>query len=111
MFTSAPFWALIIAIVAMAWVDYTFMTSLPQYLKDVLDFDISEDGFLSATPSVCQFVSSLLVGPIADKIRNRGVETGTVRKIFQSISRSNMVERMMQFDVYFLLSNSDIFLM
>ncbi|GFO12046.1 vesicular glutamate transporter 2 [Plakobranchus ocellatus] len=26
----------------MAWVDYTFLTSLPQYLKDVLDFDISQ---------------------------------------------------------------------
>ncbi|RUS71099.1 hypothetical protein EGW08_021145, partial [Elysia chlorotica] len=85
-FTSAAFWALIVAIVAMAWVDYTLMTSLPQYLKDVLDFDISEDGFLSATPSVCQFVSSLLIGPIADSVRNRGVGTGRVRKIFQSIT-------------------------
>ncbi|KAK3780642.1 hypothetical protein RRG08_044866 [Elysia crispata] len=86
MFTSAPFWALIFAMGAMGWVDYTIMTSLPQYLQDILDFDISQDGFLSAIPSVTQFVSSLLIGPVADNIRNRGVRTGAVRKIFQTLT-------------------------
>ncbi|GFO24915.1 vesicular glutamate transporter 1 [Plakobranchus ocellatus] len=83
MFTSPAFWSLIFTMLAMGWVDYTVMTSLPEYLKDMLDFDISQDGLLSAIPSVCQFASSITVGPLADFMRGRGVPTGMVRKMFQ----------------------------
>jgi hypothetical protein len=42
MATSLPLWAIILAHLCNNWCNYTMMTSLPTYMKDVLKFDMKE---------------------------------------------------------------------
>ncbi|GFR62689.1 vesicular glutamate transporter 2 [Elysia marginata] len=56
-------------------------------MKESLDFDVKENGALSALPYVCQFVGAIIVGQIADKVREKQLmSTKNVRKLFQTIS-------------------------
>ena len=59
---------------------YNLLTCLPQYMKNVLDYDITTLGFLSSLPYVCSFLFSISVGQLADFARSRGVATITVRR-------------------------------
>ena len=45
-FTSIPMWAIIISHFANNWGFYTLLTNLPNYLKNVLKFDISQVGHI-----------------------------------------------------------------
>ena len=42
MFTSGPLWAIIVAHVCNNYTNYTMLTSLPTFMKEVLHFDIKE---------------------------------------------------------------------
>ncbi|CAC5363679.1 SLC17A5 [Mytilus coruscus] len=87
MVKSAPLWALLICHSCSNWADYTLMTSLPAFMKEVLRFDIKSNGALSATPYICSSVSVLLVAHSADRLRSKHILTTTqTRKIFQSIA-------------------------
>lgn len=61
-FTSLPFWAILIADVGNSWGFYTLLTELPTYLKNIQHFDMTSNGLLSALPylvlSVFSFVYS-----------------------------------------------------
>ncbi|XP_059140302.1 sialin-like isoform X2 [Physella acuta] len=87
MFTSGPLWAAIIAHTCNNYVNYTLLTSLPLFMKESLNFDIKQNGLLSALPYVCQFVSSIAGGYAADTFREKGwMSTRTVRRSFQFTS-------------------------
>ena len=86
MLSSSPFWALMVAIVGSAWINYIFLSCLPQYMKDVLHFDIDQNGILTSLPYVGEAVSGLLSGQVADIMRNRGITTRTTRVVFQCSS-------------------------
>ena len=45
-FTSAPFWAIVVAHVCNNWGFYTLLTTMPSYMKQVLKFDISSVSFI-----------------------------------------------------------------
>ncbi|XP_065062832.1 sialin-like [Rhopilema esculentum] len=81
-FTSLPVWAIVVAHTCHNWTFYTFLTCLPSYFKEVLNFPIKENGFLSALPYLAAFICSLIVGQFADFLRYRGIlSTGKVRKL------------------------------
>ncbi|KAH9523357.1 hypothetical protein Btru_039827 [Bulinus truncatus] len=87
MLKSGPLWAAITAHMCNNYVNYTLLTSLPTFMKESLNFDIKQNGFLSSLPYVCQFVASICVGYVADLIRERGLmSTRMVRRSFQSVS-------------------------
>ncbi|VDI75516.1 Hypothetical predicted protein [Mytilus galloprovincialis] len=71
--------ACITAHVCNNWINYTLLTSLPAFMKAVLKFNIKSNGVLSALPYVCQAVSGLGVGLIADLMRSKQLlsTTGT----------------------------------
>lgn len=48
--TSTAVWAIIAAQFAEGWGFFTLQTQLPQFLKDVLDYDIAKSGIISAIP-------------------------------------------------------------
>ncbi|XP_067649835.1 sialin-like [Haliotis asinina] len=83
-FTSPPFWSIIIAHISYSWVTSWVMAYLPTYMKEVLDYDIEENGMLASMPFVGRFISGLLCGFASDWLLQRHIfSTATIRKIFQ----------------------------
>lgn len=58
-FTSVPFWALIISHVGHGYGLYTVMTLLPTYLKTALHFDIKQNSLINAFPSLVQWIVAI----------------------------------------------------
>ena len=83
MATSGPLWAIIAGNMVSNWGFYNLLTCMPQYMKEVLHYDISTLGALSSLPYACSFLSSIVFGQIADYARSHGVRTATVRKVCQ----------------------------
>ncbi|XP_046377077.1 sialin-like [Haliotis rufescens] len=78
-------WAIVGAHIAYDWGGFTSITLLPQFMKQVLKFDIQENGGLSALPYVVLWLANIASGPIADGLRSRRYSTKVTRKIMNSI--------------------------
>ncbi|XP_078595342.1 sialin-like [Branchiostoma floridae x Branchiostoma japonicum] len=84
--TSVPVWGLIITHICFNWGTYTLSTNLPTYMKEILLFDLTQDGFLSALPYLCMWLVQVLGGQLADKLREQQLfSTAAVRKLFNSL--------------------------
>ena len=84
--TSPPVYAIIIAHIGNNFGNYTLLTSLPTYMKEVLKFDIKSNGVLSALPYMTMFVTTIIGGQVVDRIRQRRIVSDTVvRKTVQAI--------------------------
>ncbi|ESO88514.1 hypothetical protein LOTGIDRAFT_126078 [Lottia gigantea] len=81
--TSIPVWALCLAHFAENWGFYTWLTELPTFMNDVLNFRIQNSGFLSALPYLVLGLVVMFSGQLADILRtNFNVSTTLVRKLF-----------------------------
>lgn len=81
-FSSVPFWAIAVAHFCGNWGFYTLLTSMPTYFKEVLGVHISENGFISAVPFICNFISIITFGLLADRLRRKNqLSTQFVRKL------------------------------
>jgi len=81
--TSRPVWARAIAYFADSWGLYTMMTCLPMYMHDVLQFDMTQNGILSALPFIANLFPLIAGGHLADWLRaDHRMQTTTVRKLF-----------------------------
>eukprot|EP00118_Oscarella_pearsei_P006531 m.29645 g.29645 ORF g.29645 m.29645 type:complete len:491 (+) comp31204_c0_seq3:156-1628(+) len=89
-FTSPPVWAITINAFCGLFGFYSLLTCLPSYMKDVLGFDITENGLLSALPYALMGVVAVFSGWLADVLRkNEIMSTVTARKFFQTIGLSS----------------------
>ncbi|XP_071109883.1 uncharacterized transporter slc-17.2-like [Haliotis cracherodii] len=87
MLTSPATWACLTGQVCFNWTSYTLTTITPTYLKEVLNFDIAENGLLASITFASQAVSSVIAGQLADYLRSRKYLTTTAtRRIFQTIA-------------------------
>ncbi|XP_066288222.1 sialin-like [Branchiostoma lanceolatum] len=77
-FTSLPAWALIIGQLSSNWGNYFLLTQLPNYMKNVLRFDIRTNGLLSALPFVCAMFSMLASSAAADRL----IQDGKIPKVW-----------------------------
>nr|XP_026696646.1 sialin [Ciona intestinalis] len=85
--TSKRVWAISIAHFCNNWGFYTLLTCLPTYLKDVLKFDIQQDGFISALPYLVMWISINFNGLLADYLREKEIlNTTQTRKIFNAVA-------------------------
>ncbi|CAN7999053.1 unnamed protein product, partial [Ixodes hexagonus] len=85
--SSLPFWALMLTHFGQNWGFYTLLTELPSYLKNILHFDIKQNGFVSALPYLVGTVTSWGAGFLADHIRRKDLfSTSIIRKFFNSVS-------------------------
>jgi len=80
---SAPVWALATAFAANAWGFTTLASCVPMFMHDVLGFDMTKNGLLSAVP----FSAAVLLIPVgwfADRLRSPPcrMSTNVVRKLF-----------------------------
>ena len=81
--TSRPVWACAIAYFTHDWGFYTMLTCLPMYMRDVLQFDMTQNGILSALPYVGKWFVLTGGGQLADWLRaDHRMQTTTVRKLF-----------------------------
>ena len=80
--TSVPVWALAVAFFASLWDFYTLASCIPLFMHDVLGFDMTNNGIVSAVP----FFATVLMIPagfLSDWLRSPGrLSTSVVRKIF-----------------------------
>ncbi|XP_077984588.1 sialin-like [Glandiceps talaboti] len=82
-FKSIRMWGLLIGHFCSNWGNYTLLTSLPTYMDQVLGFDLSATGFLSALPSLGIWLFTILSGWIADLLRKYELlSTLAVRRLF-----------------------------
>ena len=80
--TSAPVWALSVAFFANAWGFTTLATCTPMFMHDVLGFNMTKNGVVSAVPFLAAGFM-IPVGWFADWLRSPGrLSTNTVRKVF-----------------------------
>lgn len=71
--SSRAVWACWFGHFAGDWGAYTMLVSLPSFLKDVLGFDLSSLGIVSAIPYVAYFLVINVGGIMADFIRSRNL--------------------------------------
>ncbi|XP_053237245.1 sialin isoform X3 [Podarcis raffonei] len=84
--TSLPLWAIVVAHFSYNWTFYTLLTLLPTYMKEILRFDVQENGFLSALPYFGCWICIILSGQFADYLREKqNMPTVCVRKTFTLI--------------------------
>ncbi|GAB6024757.1 hypothetical protein CHUAL_009884 [Chamberlinius hualienensis] len=86
-FKSKAFWGLMWAHFGHNWGYYTLMTQIPTYMNDVLQFDLQENGLLSAIPYLVLMVIGFIASMIADYIiKSKRMSVTHVRKTSQSIA-------------------------
>ncbi|XP_069689174.1 putative inorganic phosphate cotransporter isoform X1 [Periplaneta americana] len=85
---SLPFWAILIAHMGQNYGYETLMTELPSFMKQVLHFNLKDNGFLSALPYLAMWLFSMFISHVADWMisSNRFSHTIT-RKIVNSIGQ------------------------
>uniref|UniRef100_A0A1L8DEB4 Putative inorganic phosphate cotransporter n=1 Tax=Nyssomyia neivai TaxID=330878 RepID=A0A1L8DEB4_9DIPT len=85
-FTSLPFYALIIAHFVGNWNSGTMTTQVPTYIKNILNYDMKESALLSALPYFVKWLTSFAFSALSDFIINHQYfSVGTSRKFFNSI--------------------------
>jgi len=83
MLTSKPVWAIIIAHFTENWGFYTLLTSLPMFMRDVLEYSLDAAGILAAFPYILMAVVVQISGYLADTFRADGkLSTTHIRKLF-----------------------------
>jgi len=86
--TSLPVWACSLAHFANNWGFYTLVTCLPMYMHDVLQFDMTQNGILSALPYIAMWFVMVGSGHLADWLRaDHRMQTNTVRKLLSTASQ------------------------
>lgn len=81
-FTSLPFYAILIAHTCSNWGWYMVLIELPTYMKSVLGFNISENAHLTALPFLCMWIFSLVLSKTLDALRARKtISTTFARKV------------------------------
>lgn len=86
MLKSIPLWAIVVAHFSYNWTFYTLLTLLPTYMKEILRFNVQENGFLSALPYFGCWLCMILSGQVADNLRAKcNFSTISVRRIFSLI--------------------------
>ncbi|XP_044110577.1 sialin isoform X2 [Neovison vison] len=86
MLRSSPLWAIVVAHFSYNWTFYTLLTLLPTYMKEILRFNVQENGLLSALPYFGCWLCMILSGQAADNLRAKwNFSTICVRRVFSLI--------------------------
>ncbi|XP_071942007.1 sialin-like [Antedon mediterranea] len=86
MVKSPCLWVISISHFANNYGFYTMLTNLPAYMKNILGFDITKTGYLSAVPYLFNWLIIITGGLVADYLRfNRILSTTNTRKLFNTL--------------------------
>ncbi|GAB6024779.1 hypothetical protein CHUAL_009905 [Chamberlinius hualienensis] len=83
---STPVWAISVAHMTSNFGLYFLCVNLPLFMKEVLKFDIKENGTLSSLPYLATLIVTLICGQLSDFLRRKAWFSITIqRKLFNSI--------------------------
>lgn len=71
-FTSIPFWAILIAHTCSNFGWYMFLIEIPFYMKQVLKFNVASNAALSALPYFPMIIFSIVLGKLLDTLQAKG---------------------------------------
>lgn len=81
-FTSVPFYAILIAHMCSNFGWYMLLIELPFYMKQVLKFNIKENAVATALPFLTMWMFSMVISKTLDSLRQKGkINTTVARKI------------------------------
>ncbi|XP_067841355.1 sialin-like [Heptranchias perlo] len=81
MMKSCAVWAIVMTYWSCCWTFFTFMTLLPTYMKEVLQFGVQKSGLSSALPFLASWFSQTVVGRFADYLtESQNFSVTAVRK-------------------------------
>lgn len=83
---STPVWAIIVAHFCFNWGYYTLLAWLPSYFELSLGLDVANSSLLTLIPYIAMTAMTPFVGPVADRLVERGWPVTRVRKMCQGIS-------------------------
>ncbi|XP_067648945.1 sialin-like [Haliotis asinina] len=84
--TSPAVWAICAACISHTWVTSWVMAYLPQYMKQILKYDVEENGILSSVPYAGRLLVGMVSGNISDRMLSwRLLSTANIRKTFQVV--------------------------
>ncbi|XP_076450040.1 putative transporter slc-17.2 isoform X2 [Babylonia areolata] len=84
--TSKAVWAIVLSHMCANWGTYTFLTNIPTYMKEVLKFDIKQNGLLSSLPYIGFWAAINVSGNLFDWLQSRGwLSTTAARKISNTL--------------------------
>lgn len=85
--TSPPILAITASHVTWVFGFYILLTELPNYMKNVLEFDLKSKAFLSGLPYLAMWIVSILSSILVDFFIGRKIfSTSVARKIANTIS-------------------------
>ncbi|XP_058057905.1 sialin [Anopheles bellator] len=79
-FTSGPFYGILIAHICNNWGWYMLLIELPFYMKQVLQFNIKENAVVTAIPFLTMWFFSMALSKTLDALRSRGKITTTIAR-------------------------------
>ncbi|XP_012936170.1 uncharacterized transporter slc-17.2 [Aplysia californica] len=81
--TSPAVWALVCAQFSFTWGLFLFLSTLPQYMNEVLKFDVKSNGVFSMLPYIALMLVVQVSGPIADVlVKRRYLRVPWTRKLY-----------------------------
>ena len=87
-FTSLPFFGLMVTDSGNTWGLWTLSSNGPTYMKYMLGVDIKTNGLISGLPLLSRYIGGLLFAFIGDGLlRRKTLSTVWIRRIFNSISQ------------------------
>lgn len=85
--TSMPLWALVTAQIGHDWGFFTMVTDLPKYMKDVLHFNVKQNGVWSSVPYIFMWIVSMSSGWLCDWLIKKNIMAiTTARKFFTTLA-------------------------
>ncbi|XP_034241424.1 putative inorganic phosphate cotransporter isoform X1 [Thrips palmi] len=84
---SLPFWAILMAHIGQNYGYETLMTELPTFMKQVLHFDIKQNGTASALPYLAMWIFSMLLSVLTDWMISTRLSHTTARRIVNSLGQ------------------------
>ncbi|XP_018561182.1 putative inorganic phosphate cotransporter [Anoplophora glabripennis] len=100
-FTSGPYYAIIISHCGTGMGDYTMLSETPSYMEKIMDFDLASNSLLSALPCLVQYIVGNLLGQITSRLIEKGVlSVGSARKL--STALATFVPAMFLFALVFV---------
>lgn len=81
--TSIPFWSLLLLHYGNLWGLYFLLNAAPKYMSEVLKFNLSKTGILSALPYLARMILGFMFGAIGDALLKQNILSKTmIRKSF-----------------------------
>uniref|UniRef100_A0A1B0EWA2 Uncharacterized protein n=1 Tax=Lutzomyia longipalpis TaxID=7200 RepID=A0A1B0EWA2_LUTLO len=71
--TSKAVWAQTIVTIVDAYFSFTYMTQIPAYLKDILNYNLGTSGFLAAIPFLLFIILTPVTSIVSDFLRSRKI--------------------------------------